>query len=168
MNKKAILWSIAAILIIAVGIGLYLWLTASEPIPVLSEYAISYGDSPADLEEVGTALEVTHNISDTRASAYVFQLKVLGFPAQMTCFFHENEELTQVELEWTLENVQAAQTLAAKVQKLLVDAYAGEEDYFFRKMEEYTALGRDDGATGMFYQIRVKENTVFVSCINLE
>ncbi len=171
MTKKATIFTIAVAIIICVLVVItclsYFHQKSSGNIPLLNEYQLKYGSSPSYVKkQLGEALKIIQNVCDTNQAAYEYSAEVLNHKASMTCYFVDDCELIQVDIKWTLDSSDMAKDLCAKAETILIEAYASEDDYFYNSAENYVSLGKNNGATGVFYKITVEENILFISCIN--
>lgn len=171
MGRKATIFAIVVAVIICIWVvaaGLsYFYQKSGGNIPILNEYRLKYGSSPSYVKkQLGDALKIIPNVCDTNQTSYEYSAEVLNHKASLICYFAEDCELIQVDIKWTLDSNDMAKELCTKVESILIEAYASEDDYFYNSAENYVSLGKNNGATGVFYKISVEENVLFISCIN--
>ena len=175
MNRKTIIIIIiTAVCICTVAIWLLtLYHKSDMNIPILSEYQLKYGIPPSYIKEkLGEAIKVIPNVCDTNQTAYEYNAEILNHKANMTCYFIEDQELIRVNIEWTLDSIDMAKELCSEAEAILVEAYSSENDYFYNRDKNSdgdtysVSLGKNNGATGIFYEIAGEENTLIISCFN--
>ena len=166
-KKTTIAVAIIICILLASACLSYFYQRSSGNIPMLNEYRLKYGSSPSYVKkQLGEALKIIEDICDTNQTAYEYNAELLNHNASITCYFIENRKLIQVDIKWTLDSSDMAKELCSKAESILIEAYASEDDYFYKSAENYVSLGKNNGATGVFYKITIEENILFISCID--
>lgn len=171
MIKKVCLIIFAAIL--AFSLVAVVWnardSTEMKILPLLANHSIYWGMSPTQLnKQLGSHTNVISSYCDTDKTVYTYKTTVLGYNATMICYFVNNRQLTQVDIEWDAE----VNDLFETVFDCLLSFYCANED-FFCKPKEYidkdsfkASIGIDNGITGVFYSIYGTNEKLQISCIN--
>lgn len=149
-----------------VGFGLFILILpdpSGEPIPLVD--GLSFGMPSWEAERLfGEACQVELNVADTGKTMYIYQYEVLEQPAKITCFFTQDNELTEVHFQWD----DCTSDVYDQAYTCLHGHYSDHRDFFEKtENENSVSLGTDNGATGMFYSIYKDDTSVRITCINL-
>ncbi len=138
-----------------------------KPIPILSQYNISFCDSPF-VVQCKTDTEWT-NTSASQVSPQRFcdaSLEILGEQADTTWVFHK-DRLTELTMSFQLENAEEADAFSDRIEQILLDEYSSKKHFFHEEDEDGSiSIGLNYGATILEYTITCSGNTVRVNCLD--
>ena len=137
------------------------------PIPILSQYNISFCDSPFAVQ-CKTDAEWT-NTHDPQVSPQRFcdaSLEILGEQADTTWVFHKNQ-LTELTMSFQLKNAGEAAAFSDRIEQILLDEYRSQKQFFRKEADDGSiCIGLDYGAIVLEYTITRSGNTVKINCLN--
>lgn len=138
-----------------------------KPIPILSQYNISFCDTPF-VVRCKTDTEWT-DTSESQVSPQRFcdaSLEILGEQADTTWTFQSNK-LTELTMSFQLENAGEAAAFSDRIEQILMEEYSGQKQFFRQETDDGSIrIGLDNGATILEYTITRSGNTVKVNCLN--
>lgn len=168
-SKRVAIFGIAMIALIGAFTAVFLLSGGvhRKPIPLLSQYNISFCDSPF-VVQCKTDTEWT-NTSVSQVSPQQFcdaSIEILGEQANTTWVFHEGK-LTELTMHFYLENAKEAAAFSDQIEQILLDEYSSQKQ-FFRKEDDDGSIriGLNYGATILEYTITRSGNTVRINCLN--
>lgn len=138
-----------------------------KPIPILSQYNISFCDSPF-VVQCKTDTPWT-DISESQVAPQQFcdaSLEILGEQADTTWVFHKNK-LTELTMSFQLKNAEEAAAFSDQIEQILLDEYSSQKQFFRKEADDGSIrIGLDNGATILEYTITRSGNTVRINCLN--
>ena len=126
---------------------------------------LSFGMPAEDANQLfGEACEVQPDVGDTGKTMYIYQSEVLGQQARITCFFTQDDRLTEIHFQWD----DCTSDVYDQAYTCLHGYYSDHRDFFEKTENEHSvSLGTDNGATGLFYSIYKDDTSVRITRINL-
>ena len=148
------------------GFGLFIVCSpasSAESIPLVD--GLSFGMTPKVTAQLfGEACEVQPNAGDTGKAMYIYESEVLGHLARITCFFTQEDELTEVHFLW----VHCASDVYDSAYACLYEHYSAQRNFFEKTEANHSvSLGTDNGATGLFYHIYQDNTSIIITCQRL-
>lgn len=145
-------------------------LSPREPLPLLEEYNVFWGDWPQRLRRQCELIEKDKNAADTGCTAYSYKMEVLENDAKVTCFYSRLLGLREADIIWSFDDHIERDIVLKRIKEKLENVYGLNEFYFFEEnineMGERTIrLGLDNGVTGIFYYIQTLDTKLIVVCI---
>ena len=181
--KKVKLLGVVAVIILAAAALLFFRRGDLDPflpysvrrpaeIPVLSEYALCYGDSPgAASGKLGLALgEKEDTEGDT--SVYACPAVVLGKPAELLLYFYRDRSLSLVDITIPADSPEAADALRAQAEARIQEAYRTYGNFIPGRVRETgdgtrQSLALDYGEQGVFYTLQAFPDRLSILCEDL-
>lgn len=141
-------------------------------IPVLSEYALCYGDSPGAVSgKLGIPLgEKEDTEGDT--SVYACPAVVLGKPAQLLLYFFRDRSLSLVDIIIPADSPETADALRAQAEARIQEAYRTYGNFIHGRVRETgdgqrQSLALDYGEQGVFYTLQAFPDRLSILCEDL-
>ena len=142
-------------------------------VAVLKDYSICYGDSPRAVASKisGTCIEKEQLVSSNQ-TVYTYETEIFDMSAKMSCYFLNNKHLSEVDIMIRGNGLEQTATLFERAKEIIKESYKGEDSFVCRNIVFYdestysVSLGLNDGAVGIDYTILVKDNTIFITCVD--
>ena len=141
--------------------------THRKPIPILSQYSISFCDSPFVVQcKTDTPWSKSEESTVSPERFCDASLEILGQQADTTWVFHK-DRLTELTMSFQLENAEEAAAFGDRIEQILTEEYSNQKHFFHEEDEDGSVrIGLDYGATILEYTITCSGNTVRINCIN--
>lgn len=165
--KRYLFAAIPIIFVLLIICGIFAMLTQKN-IPLAD--GLRFGMSPKQATKVlGEHIEVEFDAGGTGKSVYTYKAKVLDQDAVVTCYFLNDNQLTEVDFRWET----STKELYNQVYTCVYDHYHDKKDFFVKNENtsdsetKRTSLGIDNGVTGIFYTLYETSTSLEISCIDL-
>ena len=141
--------------------------THRKPIPILSQYNISFCDSPFAVRcKTDTPWSKSEESTVSPKRFCDASLEILGEQADTTWVFHSNK-LTELTMSFQFENAEEAAAFSDRIEQLLLDEYGVQKQFFRKEADDGSiSIGLDYGATILKHTITRSGNTVRINCFN--
>ena len=142
-------------------------------VAVLKDYNICYGDSPRAVasKTSGTCIE-KEQLASSNQTVYTYETEILDMSAKMSCYFLNDKHLSEVEIMIQGNEIEQTATLFERAKEIIKESYKNEDSFvcgdivFYDESTYSLSLGLKDGAVGIDYTILVKDNTLFITCVD--
>ena len=164
MAKKLLLLGIVVAMILVICFVLCS-IREAKAIPLL--HSVCFGMTPKQvMKQLGDYLDICQDIGGTDKTAYLYEISVLDCDATVTCFFLNDQHLTEVEIRWDVNRPDVYD----RAYSCLYEYYSNNKNFFTKESqhpdEKYvrTLIGIDDGVTGLFYSFYSTDDYIIILC----
>lgn len=137
------------------------------PIPILSQYNISFCDSPFAVQcKTDTPWSKSEESTVSPKRFCDASIEILGEQADTTWVFHKGW-LTEVTMSFRFANDEAAAAFSDRIEQILLDEYSSNKRFFHKEDEDGSiSIGLNYGAAILEYTITRSGNAVQINCLD--
>ena len=170
MKKKIVIASVITLAVLLVYLLSSRIVTYTRnPIPLFPKEYVFYCMNPAEASlAFGAVQDVTPSVCDTPDACYAYVRPVLGYEANVECFFTDSSHLHRISITWSLETTEEASSVYEEALSLIRKEYGANDDFFENEEtvsdngKRSLSIGVNYGATGVSYFVSVEGSTVSV------
>ncbi len=142
-------------------------------VAILKDFNVCYGDSPRAVASKisGTCIE-KEQLDSVNQTVYTYETIIFDMSAKMSCYFLNDKHLSEVDIMIQGNGIEQTATLFERAKEIIKESYKNEDSFLCRDIVFYDestyslSLGLKDGAVGIDYTILVKDNTLFITCVD--